>query len=536
MKTSSLGPLTPGPDCDQFAALLPLLPSGEFADDAAAGMRAHVASCRWCQQRLREYTSLDTALRRQIAALSTEFPTVSLEGVVERVDRQEMLNIPPTPGADAPRRPPPARRVVAWMAPLAAVLVVIVLTVAIFAARGAPSTRLPFAATPIGSTPTATPASGGPASAVLYTLVTDSAGASRIWALRLSDGKALWQSRQSGSLSALVSDQGVVYAVLGDSGSASVLALRTSDGSVLWQSQPLKTQFEPALAAANGVVYFENGVYHQGDQGVPPLTVAPAITAFRGSDGHMLWRYAAPDRVVSPPLVLGDTLYLGVGTGVVAVRVSNGTQRWRASLVLQSWPFQEWLTGDGSGIYAFVGERSVNDASIVASLYALRAMNGASLWQVGLARGGQDAVAAPVVADGVVYVEIGSYYTSSVKGVPSSYSVVLYALRATDGAPLWRYEPPSFSETLSISTSALLGEPILVNGVLYFIDGAGSLRALRANDQKLLWQRSFPDAAFDPLLAVTDQTVFVQTSSSILALRISDGGIIWQQPTSAPGA
>src|SRR5579885_647818 len=174
MNTASPGPLAPGPDCGRFAALLPLLPTGELTDERAAEVRAHVAACRWCQQRLKEYDALDTALRRQIASLSAEFPMIAPESVIQMVDGQETLPAPPAPGAPVFRRPRSIRRVVTCMVPLAAVLAIVVLVTAIFVARG-------------NSSP------GGPLSPALY--VFDSG---HIVALRPSDGALLWRSSATG--------------------------------------------------------------------------------------------------------------------------------------------------------------------------------------------------------------------------------------------------------------------------------------------------------------------------------------------------
>ncbi|HEY7346889.1 MAG TPA: PQQ-binding-like beta-propeller repeat protein [Ktedonobacterales bacterium] len=528
MKTPSLGPLAPGPDCNQFADLLPLLNTAELAEARGAEARAHVALCRWCRQQLKEYTALEAALRRHIASLSAGFPAVSPEGVIDSVERQETMAAPPAPRAEAPRRP--ARRFVSWMAPSAAVLVVILLTVAIFVSRGSPSSSAPPnivspgtpSALPSGiPSPSGTPSPVGRIPGVLYAITNESGDVSRVLALRRGDGKVLWRSKQSGAFSNLVSDQGRVYVLLGDSESVSVLALSASDGSVLWQSQPQKVEFEPTLTAANGVVYFENSVYHKGDQGDPVITVAPAITAFRGSDGHTLWRYAAPDQMMSPPAVFGSSMYVGVGAGVVALRVSDGTQRWRAPLGLEGLPYLEGLGVDGSGVYAFVDERILAPSrdDIIPHLFALRASDGGPLWRFDPT---QDAVSAPVVAGGVVYLGTGGYCDSS--GLTCI--DVLYALRAKDGKQLWRYETPSF--TPIIAPWSLAG-PLLANGVLYFVSGDGLLNALRASDQKLLWHQRLDNPGLTPILALTDQAIFVQTDASVLALWTSDGSVIWQQ-------
>lgn len=513
MNKSSLGPLAPGPDCDQFAVLLPLLHAGELADEAGAEVRVHLASCRWCQQRLKEYDALETALRRHIASLSAAFPTLAPESVIQMVDREDTLTAPPAPGAEAPRRPRPVRRVVTWMAPLAAVLAIIVVVVAIFVSRSNPT-------------------SGMPTPAALY--VGDSG---HIVALRPSDGKLLWRSTAVGlGLAGTVSDGGMVYGLqLGNDG-VSIVALRASDGTTAWESQPIKS-LNPTIAAANGVLYYSPSTYQNG-QGITYPT--PAILAFRGSDGHLLWRHAfdSQNQIMSTPVVANGKVYVGVGTSLAVLRASDGVLLWRIATNLHGLSYLEQLTVTADSVYLYIQEPATsgpNPTSVDVHLAALNANSPGQRWLVDF--GGSIELlpeSAPVVANGVVYIGASCCVTLS----DQSGNVNLYALRAADGHQLWSYQSPPVAAS---NGAPLVSGPVLANGALYFSTSDGFVSAVRLSDHTLLWQHQpalqgqqfFTGEA--SILGATDQALFVETSNGvepsngvILAMRTSDGGTIWQ--------
>lgn len=57
----------PQPLCHTFEPLLPLLSMGELEADEAVSLRAHLDSCAWCQQRLRQYATVGVAIQHQFA-------------------------------------------------------------------------------------------------------------------------------------------------------------------------------------------------------------------------------------------------------------------------------------------------------------------------------------------------------------------------------------------------------------------------------------------------------------------------------------
>jgi streptogramin lyase len=133
---------TPEAQCNEYAALLPLLNTGELNTDEAASLRTHLAGCQWCQQQAREYTLVDAAVRRYMNRLSTPAPALSLEEVRGSIEFHTPMPVP-APSAMLERRPSRVRRFAGWLALVAAVLVSALVTVALFAPHSNPAGSKP---------------------------------------------------------------------------------------------------------------------------------------------------------------------------------------------------------------------------------------------------------------------------------------------------------------------------------------------------------------------------------------------------------
>lgn len=104
----------PTPMCAAFAPLLPLLAADELSAQEAGSVRAHVATCAWCQSQLATYDAMDAALRRDYGDGEHATYFLSMEDVMSdfEQDAQEItqpayspLNTPATPGGRPPRGP-----------------------------------------------------------------------------------------------------------------------------------------------------------------------------------------------------------------------------------------------------------------------------------------------------------------------------------------------------------------------------------------------------------------------------------------------
>ncbi|MGZ3583553.1 MAG: outer membrane protein assembly factor BamB family protein [Ktedonobacterales bacterium] len=288
----------------------------------------------------------------------------------------------------------------------------------------------------------------------------------------------------------------------------------------------------PALVLADGTVY--SVTFGQLNE----------VRATKVSDGTLLWQHSVP-QMDSPHLVVnGDSIYLvtdSVGAastsnnhGIYALRISDGKLRWHYPTVdpVVAAP----LVADGV-VYASAGT----------SLLALNASDGTLLWRLPLAANGRPDIGLWLSgANGIVYVIAGEKSQDlplSISGDNAS----LFALRGSDGRQLWRVDLGSDYYT---QPSA----PVIVDGVIYVRAGASRadrargdttsahLYALRASDGMLLWQYqetgpSTTPAAIDPQIfqpVFADGWVYsYDRFGNVIALRASDGQLIWKRQISS---
>ena len=83
--------LTPGPDCAQFAPLLPLLNSQALEPDETRAIDDHMARCAWCQQQVREYEMMEAAMRERFSIAPAATPLVSMDAILARAGTPRTL-------------------------------------------------------------------------------------------------------------------------------------------------------------------------------------------------------------------------------------------------------------------------------------------------------------------------------------------------------------------------------------------------------------------------------------------------------------
>lgn len=447
----------PGQACRAFDVLLTrsLLEPG-----AAEELRAHAAGCAHCRARLRAYDRLDTALRRHVAQfarspLQTEDIVQSLETPEEAAPTapQEIshLNARPSPTA-APAPPRRAggrsRRVFSWVAAIAAVLVLALVTTALVASRHPAGPATPNkkpAATQVPALPASVYGTEG-------TLGSDTNGV--IFALNAADGTLRWQypTPQAMSFKLLV-DQGILY--FGET-DGSVYALDARTGKRLWSitlpGSPAPEQI------GNGIVYvntLEAGAIHSGHV---------ALYALDTRTGAHLWHFDSGGIAA----LADGVAYISSGatqsTGTIyALNARDGTERWH---------FQGQGTlsvrGIADGQVYISGDQLVGGALLPKDiLYAVDASTGSLHWSF---------PRQPSGGSQLVGIENGQVYMLSNIGssAPEGPFTTLYALNAADGAIRWQI--------------AVIGAVVLGSSVIYAPTDTGSVVGYRASDGSLLWR------------------------------------------------
>lgn len=146
----------PGPECESFAPLLALAGQERLDPHDSSALRAHLATCDYCQSEQDAYQRLDSALQRHFGP--PEQPPLSGRDIAQMIQDDEPLparrSAPPAgatmlrdepPRSQAPRPLPaerpqrPQRRravVISAISAVAAVLIIALISVALFASGG----------------------------------------------------------------------------------------------------------------------------------------------------------------------------------------------------------------------------------------------------------------------------------------------------------------------------------------------------------------------------------------------------------------
>lgn len=213
------------------------------------------------------------------------------------------------------------------------------------------------------------------------------------------------------------------------------------------------------------------------------LSRAWAASAGEGTSGD--------GRIVASPIIVGGTAYvLDSRSNVTAIRTSGGGQAWRVSLIPEgksTRAFGGGLASDGQRVYA---------TSVFGEALALDASTGAILWRKKL---GAPVRAAPTVANGTIY------FTGS--------SNEVFALRASDGGEVWKYQGTGGRATIASSPS-----PAVSQGFVVIPTTAGEIIAFNSSDGLEAWS----DA-----LTSNDPTATATNIGSVAGRPVIEGGQVF---------
>lgn len=231
-------------------------------------------------------------------------------------------------------------------------------------------------------------------------------------------------------------------------------------------------------------------------------------------------RHSLPLRIAEGVLVV--LLLLGIGLSWLLLtqklhRSSHAGPTPTASPIVSA-------SGPGHNVSLTVVDGVVDVGTMDNAVYALRASDGGLLWRYNTPGPVGGPVAdPPVVADGIVYVNAN---VDQGLGYVTGY---IYAIRASDGALLWRYTTGNFVYM------GYVYSPTVASGVVYVASQAGSLTALRASDGALLWRYTAKgqvavSLAVNGIVYLLDTNID-QGPDYLEALRASDGTLLWRTPS-----
>lgn len=303
----------------------------------------------------------------------------------------------------------------------------------------------------------------------------------------------------------LSAEDGIVYVAFGPG----VVAVDVVEQTQLWSfpTEGGTVQFfaPPSVSEERVVV---------GDYGQPGGFLSPSLTVSVyalekiangvGQTPQVLWQEseAAVDKIVAPPLQVGERVFVGTGdNNVLAFDVATGALQWQYQTEHSIWAQPTYEDGI---LYV---------ASMDKTLYAFEAETGDVLWRTRL----PGAIPSkPTVVDGTIYV--------------GSFDHKLYAIDAASGGEKWAAEAGDW----------VWGAAAVANDVVYFADIEGNVYAVDADGGRQIWTAK----AAGPVQAdvrVQDETVYVASvgdqesgQGQLLALNAGDGSQQWQAVTAAP--
>ena len=286
-----------------------------------------------------------------------------------------------------------------------------------------------------------------------------------------------------------------------------VLAFDPAEQAQVWTHPAESTgaAFFAAPAAADGRVVL-------GDYGRAGGLFSPRVTVSiygleEGDTGgaSQVWVNTdnARDKIVAPPLQVGDQVFLGTADNHVrALDAANGTLQWDYETGHAIW---------GQPAYA---DGTLFVASMDHSVYALDAATGALKWSQPL---GGALPSGPTLGDGLLYV--------------SSFDGNVHALDMATGEERWA--APGADDWV-------WGAPALLDGTLYFGDIGGTLYAVDAATGEQQWMKETQNAiqtspiAADGVLYVASQVAADTPTGALTAYNAADGAQLWSEPTTTP--
>lgn len=209
------------------------------------------------------------------------------------------------------------------------------------------------------------------------------------------------------------------------------------------------------------------------------------------------------DRVVAPPLQVGDQLFVGTANNfVMAIDATTGAKQWEFEVGHSIW---------GQPAYK---EGVLYVSSLDRSIYALDAGTGQPLWQTELSGA---LASSPVVNTKLVYV--------------ASFDNQLHALDMQTGEEKWA----------ATAQDWIWDSPAFADGVVYFVDIKGNVFAVNGESGEQIWSQQL-NLPVQTSPVVVGETVYIASGDdsdaeiprgALTALEAATGSQLWQK--TAPG-
>ncbi|MCA9933670.1 MAG: PQQ-like beta-propeller repeat protein [Ardenticatenaceae bacterium] len=306
----------------------------------------------------------------------------------------------------------------------------------------------------------------------------------------------------------LSAEGNIVYVAFGNG----VLAydVETQSNQWVFSPQPGRLSFYAAPSVEDGRVVVGDYGVSQGMFSPGVVVSAYGLSAGSGSTPDELWaaNQIAADRIVAPPLQVGDRVFVGTADNqVVALDATDGRELWRKETGHSIWGQPSYKEG-----VLFV-------TSMDKKVYAFDAENGDLVWDQPTELGGAIASKALVDTD-LIYV--------------TAFDGKLHAISQATGEIKWSAEGQDW----------VWGAPVMEDGVVYFVDAAGNIYAVDGVSGKQLWTQTV-EGTVQTAPAIADGVLYIASDkqsesdaaivTGLLTAMSTDGGtVLWQQQTAVP--
>ncbi len=305
-------------------------------------------------------------------------------------------------------------------------------------------------------------------------------------------------------------DAGIVYVAFGPG----IVAVDVNEQKQLWFYRPPNSntglQFYASPSANDGKLIF-------GDYGASGGMLNPrvkvsiyALDEIESDNPKQSWVQSetAQDRIIAPPLLVGQSVYVGTADNfVVSLATNDGHPLWDD-------PFEAGHSIWGQSVYE---DGVIYVPSLDKKVYALEAETGAELWQADV---GGSVADKPVLNGDLLYV--------------GSFDRQVYALGKGSGEIRWT----------SPAKAAVWGAPAFADGVVFYVDLNGNAYAVTADTGELIWEKGVADYVVAAPV-VNDGVVYIASAGdpnvepnlrggALVALSAENGQELWRKTTASP--
>jgi outer membrane protein assembly factor BamB len=330
--------------------------------------------------------------------------------------------------------------------------------------------------------------------------------------------QATWRLETGGQISAsptIVDDTLFI-----GNNNGSLYAVDVTTGKVIWKAHVTNPLMSAPLVYGDVIIVGEGDPTSRTSSPSEPVSVGQgpsAVIAFDRSSGNVRWQVPLSGSAMPTPAIIDGILVDHDGAGWInGIDPASGTKRYAKWIGSMASMTAALPVGGGDFVTNGVGKNAV---------WRLHADGGAVVWQTPFSRGASGIGDCPPVSDGTrVYCDyISPVWPDTVTVIGDLTVERVYALRLSDGAPLW---------DVALETGALperneAAIPLLAGRLLYLGSAiAPYVHALDARSGLLAWEISTRGAVKGGIVAVDGIVYFGDLGGYLWAVDAKTGRVL----------